>query len=80
MADGARVIDHLELKAHLSAHSPSAGRENDSLKCRNDDKYDFDVINSTTKVHFARRKISLRPPCEALPPGNSQSERNLTRL
>jgi hypothetical protein len=33
--------------------------ENESLKCRNDDKYDFDVINSTTKVHFAMVKDSL---------------------
>lgn len=42
------VIDHLE---RALRHPKKVSRENEFLKCHNDDKYDFDVINSTTKAH-----------------------------
>lgn len=55
-----RVIDHLE----LTAYCWKSGRwENEFLKCRNDDKYDFDVINPKYIVEgFSVDINSTRPP------------------
>lgn len=58
------MIDHLEVKGPFSLEKPQPGKENEFLKCHNDDKYDFDVINSTTIAQFSCEVTSSlgRPP------------------